>query len=655
MSSTPTPANKPAQHATEQGVTARAVILGCLLIPVNCYWMAIMEMQWNSLDSTCVSLFFHVVFMLLVLMGVNQLVASKWPRLALRRAELMTLYIMLSLASAVMGRDMLENLPSVLGFMWWFEDPAARYNRFMSFVPKWMAPQDKALLKGYYVGNSSIWKPEHFQMWLGPVLFWTCFMMALVFVMLCINVLLRKHWSEHEKLAYPIVQIPLAITEPTTYRKKAVWFGAAIPFIIQSINNLNYFFPSIPSMHLKLQDIGPLFAATPPWNGLGWFPIAFFPFAIGFAFFLPQDLAFSCWFFYILRKAIDVGCTAWGLRDANTPASMALIPYVHEQGTGAWVGLSIALIWLSRHYLKGVLIAAWKGKGADDPAAGMSYRMAVLGLLAGCGALYAMCLAAGMSAWLPLIYFAFYFVLSVGITRVRAELGPPAHELNWVNPERVIVNLLGTEALGARNLTLLTFMYWFNRGYRSHPMPHQLEAMKVGKDLHMEGNRLAAVSVLAALMGTFIGFWCLLDVMYRKGEGTAHIMSYATGIGREAFGRLSDWSDNPRKPQSWCIGFYGVGAMVTLLLAVAKTRILWWPFHPIGYALANSYAMEYFWSSLFIGWLIKTLVVRYGGVRLYRGAQPFFLGVILGDYTVAAVWSLIGWALGVSTYRTFIF
>ncbi len=28
-----------------------------------------------------------------------------------------------------------------------------------------------------------------------------------------------------------------------------------------------------------------------------------------------------------------------------------------------------------------------------------------------------------------------FFVLSIGITRVRAELGPPAHELNWVNPE----------------------------------------------------------------------------------------------------------------------------------------------------------------------------------------------------------------------------
>ena len=92
-----------------------------------------------------------------------------------------------------------------------------------------------------------------------------------------------------------------------------------------------------------------------------------------------------------------------------------------------------------------------------------------------------------------------------------------------------------------------------------------------------------------------------------------------------------------------------------MLLAAAKARFFWWQFHPIGYALANSYALEYFWSAIFVGWLAKSLIVRYGGVRLYRQAIPFFIGLILGDYVIAALWSLIGWILGVSTYRTFIF
>ena len=38
----------------------------------------------------------------------------------------------------------------------------------------------------------------------------------------------------------------------------------------------------------------------------------------------------------------------------------------------------------------------------------------------------------------------------------------------------------GTQALGAQNLTIMTYFYWFNRGYRNLVMPHQLEAFKIG-------------------------------------------------------------------------------------------------------------------------------------------------------------------------------
>jgi hypothetical protein len=334
----------------------------------------------------------------------------------------------------------------------------------------------------------------------------------------------------------------------------------------------------------------------------------------------------------------------------------ARIPYVAEQGIGAWMGLSIALVWISRSYVIGVLKQAWKGgPEGEDPQAGMTYRSALLGILGGMVLLVGACMVAGMSWWLPVIYFAFYLILSLGITRVRAELGPPAHELNWVNPEKLMVMLFGTQALGTQNLTLLSYMFWFNRGYRSHPMPHQLEGLKLAQTNRMDARRMILAMVLAAVVGALAGGWALLDVFYRNGEATARIASYSTGIGREAFTRLADWQDNPRPTDPFGLGFAGLGAAVTLGLALAKTAFFWWPFHPIGYALANSYALEYFWSALFVGWLIKLLVVRYGGIKLYRGLLPFFTGLILGDYIIAGLWSLIGWVFGMSTYRTFIF
>jgi hypothetical protein len=43
-------------------------------------------------------------------------------------------------------------------------------------------------------------------------------------------------------------------------------------------------------------------------------------------------------------------------------------------------------------------------------------------------------------------------------------------------------------------------------------------------------------------------------------------------------------------------------------------------------------------------------VLKLGGVKLYRQAVPFFLGLILGDYTLGCVWSLIGLVLEMPTY-----
>ena len=200
------------QPKRRHAVSTRVIILGLLLIPFNSYWMAIMEIQWNSLDTTCVSLFFHVIFLLLMLTGLNALVKLRFPKTALTQAELMTVYIMLSIASAIMGRDSLENLPPVLGYLFWFNDPSNNFSRFWPYVPKWLAPQDRDALKGYYVGNTSFLNPENYGAWVIPLVFWIGFVLVLTFMMLCLNVLVRKQWTERERLTYPIVQIPMAVT-----------------------------------------------------------------------------------------------------------------------------------------------------------------------------------------------------------------------------------------------------------------------------------------------------------------------------------------------------------------------------------------------------------------------------------------------------------
>jgi hypothetical protein len=48
-----------------------------------------------------------------------------------------------------------------------------------------------------------------------------------------------------------------------------------------------------------------------------------------------------------------------------------------------------------------------------------------------------------------------------------------------------------------------------------------------------------------------------------------------------------------------------------------------------------------YWSPFFIGWLGKTLVTRYGGLRLYRQTMPIAIGFIAGDLLNDLLWGIV--------------
>ncbi|MDE0685735.1 MAG: hypothetical protein OXI63_22630, partial [Candidatus Poribacteria bacterium] len=92
----------------------------------------------------------------------------------------------------------------------------------------------------------------------------------------------------------------------------------------------------------------------------------------------------------------------------------------------------------------------------------------------------------------------------------------------------------------------------------------------------------------------------------------------------------------------------------TFVMMYMRMHFLWWPFHPAGYALAISFAMDYFWFAFFVAWFLKLMILRHGGLRLHRKVAPLFLGLILGDYVIGSIWAIIGPVSGLRTYKIFI-
>jgi len=622
------------------------MIIGFILIPLNSYWVARALMVWSA-SPTYISMFYNVIFCITALTFLNFAVKGISKRYALSQAELLTIYALLGVSSAVAGQDQIGMLIVKLGHPFWFATPENEWqNLFLKYVPEWLSIDDPKVLAGYYEGDSSLYTMEHIRGWLIPVLWWSGFIVVLVFVMLCINVIMRKRWTENEKLSYPIIQLPLEMTKEGGssgfFSNRLLWIGFAIAGSVNMINSLHFFFPTIPSIPIREINLGRYFNEK-PWSAMGWTPLHFYPFMIGLGYFVPLDLSFSYWFFYLFWKAQFIGGSVLGLH------SLPAFPYPYAQVYGALMGLVIIVFWTSRRHLFGVLRLAIRGRAGDDREP-IKYRTAILGIAFGMLLLTLFSYRAGMSLWVIFVFFAIYFGICLVITRMRAQLGPPLHELNYGGPVHVMEWIAGTRRLGAANLTMFSYYWFFNRSYTCHPMPHQLEGFKLAERTGMDGRRLSLAMMLATVVGVLAAFWAYLHMFYREGAASG-LGWHALGNGRWSFSQnLQGWLNHLSLTDSVHVSFMGIGMVFTFFLMMMRTRFLWWSIHPIAYPLARDYNMNRMWFAIFISWGIKSMILKHGGLKSYRKGVPFFMGLILGEFMIGGGWSIIGIVFGIPVY-----
>lgn len=612
------------------GVTSRALVVAATLIVANAVWISYCIVFRQS-HPTTVSLFYNAVFTLLLLCGVN-LALRKWlPRVALTRGELLVIYSLVSVASALCGLDYMQVLIPVITHPFSFATPENGWDLlFLRHVPDWLAVGDPGALERLQDGHTTFFTRGNLAAWWRPLLSWTGFFFVMLFVMLCINSLVRRQWTEEAKLSFPVIQLPLDMSERrgSLFRSRAMWMGFALAAAYDALNGLHRLYPQVPNLGGELYDLGRTIRSA-PWNAIGWTPLAVFPFAVGLAFFIPLDLAFSCWFFYIFWKAerIITSAAGWGI--------IPNAPFINEQSFAAYIGLAAFGLWTTRHHLADIFRAALRGEtaGKDEP---LPYGFALFGVVLGIAALSAFSAKAGASWLAAAVFFVLYFGISTAIARVRAELGSPVHDLHFSGPDLMMIDVVGTRALGKPTLTVFAFFFSFNRAHRGHPMPHQLEAMKLAEQTRTNYRRLAYALTLAALLGMAVGFFAQNDAYYRFG------IDGSTWKGREAFSRLESRLLAPTSTNWYACLAMAFGLAFTLLLTALRARSVWWPFHPAGFAVSGTWSMALLCPSIFVSWLIKSLLLRYAGLTSYRPATAFFCGLILGSFVTGSVWSLLG-------------
>ena len=648
------PSAPPAPRSAHPGVTWRSVLIGLILIPINAYWVIQMERIRYSAHPTTLSLFFNTVFILFVLTLANAALAKLAPRLALRRAELLVVYVMLGIASAMAAHDAMQVLVPMLTWPYRFARPENRWAELiLPYLPRWLMVSDKEAMRGYYEGDSTLYTAQHLHVWLEPWIAWTFFCSLLLWIMLCMNAILRKQWTEHERLTYPLVQLPLEMTVDDgvpgriapLFRNKLFWLAFLLAGSMDAVNSLNLYYPWIPTVLTPGQGQSYIdllqYVPSRPLNAIGWTPLSWYPFVIGIGMLMPLDFLFSLWFFYWFWKFELVVVSAFSLD--QTPD----FPYLNYQAFGAYMAFLISAVWLSRGYLKEVFrkVAGFPSS-LDDSQEPLTYRSAVIGIAVGYLLLVVFCMAMGMSWWLAILFFFIFFALSIAITRMRAELGTPIHDLHFTGPDWTLPELFGTRNFSARDLTQMTIFFWFNRAYRYHPMPHQLEGFKIAERTDSSYKRYFWAMMLAGAFGAAAGFWAMLHLNYQYGA-----TAKAGTFGPEAYDRLTGWLNNPQRPSVPKALAIVVGLAVAFFLEAMRLRFPAWPFHPLGFAVTASWEINLVWMPLFIAWLCKLLILRYGGLKGFRDSLPFFFGLMLGQFFVGSVVNIIGIVLDVPTYQ----
>ena len=56
------------------------------------------------------------------------------------------------------------------------------------------------------------------------------------------------------------------------------------------------------------------------------------------------------------------------------------------------------------------------------------------------------------------------------------------------------------------------------------------------------------------------------------------------------------------------------------------------------------------WFPVAIAMVTKWLLIKHGGIKMYRAAIPFFVGLVLGEAVMGCFWPILSLVLTTSVY-----
>lgn len=640
---------------SEPGIRARALLIGSIGVGATAFLVTQAEMVLSSVRIGYLQFPPAALGLLLIVVAAGRLAKRLSRRWGLSSSDLLVIYSMMLVGAMVSSHGVAQKFVPLLVIPREFADHSNNWHGlFDPHTPQRLVPwdthnPDKGLLVAQYYDKMPRGGSVPWGQWLPPLLNWGILIVLVLFSFLCLTAILRRQWVDHEKLSFPLTQLPLEIARDedrhTFFRSGLMWLGALIPAAIFSVKGLHQIEPLVPDIPVQwvLSD----YLTAPPWNQLPYTSFMLSFAAIGFFYLLPTDILFSVWFFFVLSRLMQVAAISYNMALPEMP-QYGIPMLLGYQVVGAYLTLLAYFAWIARPHLRHVWAVVQGRVPADDGNELLPYRVAVWGLLASLLLAVGWLWIAGMSPWLA-VFELVVGVFGIGLIMARstAEAGMLMTETSFA-PSSILRMVVPLHALGAANITMLSYFdSLFTHDQRGLLLTGLLDGARISDGAKV--SRRAFAGALALGVGIALVIAVGLNIWFPYHIGAFSMDGWLeTGSSRNIF------NDNGHNMLQEAAGgnganwqmpvFFILGVLVTTFLVAMRAAFFWWPLHPLGYALMGNWTTSIFWFPCFLAWLIKALTVRYGGVKLYTRSRPLFLGMVLGEFGTAVVAILLNLA-----------
>jgi hypothetical protein len=408
---------------TSQAITTRSILFGLLAV----VWIGCWNTYCEYIAHTSRMNISHFPMALLctyvLIVFGNQVLRRTYPGSALNRNELLVVLAMGLVGAAIPAYGLTSFFLGMISVPYYRATPENQWADLVHpHLPTWLTPSNEGgamrwLYEGLPEGYDIPW-----DVWFVPLFWWLSLIAAITVGSVAIATILRKQWSENERVTYPMLGPPVSLADAADSRPgeslfgdRLFWFGFGLIFVVKAWNIISYFIPGFPIIWLGQQWLYFARYFPPQHTGINFF-------TIGFAYFANIDLLFSILVFHIvymneiaLSRRIGLAITA-----KTGPGD----PVAGLQSAGAFIALVFWTFWTARHHLADVCRKAFKAdERVDDSGELMSYRTAVISFFVALVFIALWIRSMGLEWQMVIPMTLGLFIAYIGLARVIAETG----------------------------------------------------------------------------------------------------------------------------------------------------------------------------------------------------------------------------------------